>query len=120
MFPADELARARADMLDTLPGTAIVQRETVTVDDYGHGSAAWAAVGTSVCRLDPYTRQDSAGMVAQREANRSYYALTLPYDATIDDGDRVSIGGVTYEVLQLHAAQSWALTKRATVGKAAG
>lgn len=115
---ADELTTLRSDILSTLPSTAVVKRATTTTDNYGYVSETFAAVGTAVCRLDPMNQKDSSGVIGSGEASRTWYTLTMPYDATIDDGDVVVVdGGDTLEVVQLHASHSDRLVKRATVAK---
>lgn len=112
-FRDDEFALMRAEVAQTLPGTAVIQRMTMGTGLYG--GETWAAVGTVAARLDPYNRQDSSGQVSMMEAGRSYYQLTLPYDADLQDGDRVSIDNVIYEAVQVHSRQTFAMATRSIV-----
>lgn len=121
MLSAQELADFRADILVTLPDTCTILRATLAAPDaYGDVvPSAGTAAASVACRIDPFTRQDSSGMVAGREDNRAYFTLTVPWNATIADGDQVLFGGDVYEVMQLHATHSDRAVKRATLGKAA-
>jgi hypothetical protein len=120
---SDELTAMRADVLETLFDTCNILRPTTSVDShYFADESSAGTVGTAVaCRLDPYTnRNDSSGMVADREANRAYFMLTLPWNATIDDGDRVVFGSDTLQVLQLYNVHSDRLVTRVLCAKVAG
>ena len=114
---AAELARMRADVAKMMPGTAIIQALTTASDGAGGVTETWAAVtgGTVACRMDPLnvgTQIETAGMA---EAVRTEFQLTLPYDAPISAFNRVSVGGVVYEVRQLDAVHSWNVSKRLRV-----
>ena len=107
MLSANELADLRATMLDLLPSTCDIQYATVTTNDYGNTSETWANAATAVaCRIDPYSRQDNSGLSSLREANTLYFQITLPYNANIQNGDRIIYSGGTVEVLQLHKVHS--------------
>jgi hypothetical protein len=41
--------------------------------------------------------------------------VTLPYNANIQDGDRLAFGGYNYEILQLHDVHSDNASKRLKV-----
>lgn len=69
------------------------------------------------CRLDVMSLRDAARMVAEREASKTYYRLTMAYGTNVDPHDRVRINGTDYEILQLFAEQSWATAVRAVVGR---
>lgn len=106
-----ELVILRSQVLGLLPGTAVIMRASETTDSYGNVAASWAAVGTVAARIDPY-RMTGQDVRAGQEAGASYYQLTLPYDAGITDGDRVVIGGVTYELKQMTQDHSARLFQR--------
>jgi hypothetical protein len=123
MLTSDELTAARADVLETLPDTCTILRPSTSVDShYFADESSAGTIGTAVaCRLDPFTqRNDASGMVAAREANRAYFMLTLPWNATIDDGDRVVTNGETLQVLQLFNVHSLRLVTRVLCAKVAG
>jgi head-tail adaptor len=116
MLTAAELAALRADMANLLPDTCIIQRNSGTVDVYGHVSEAWSNAGTSICRFDPFGHA-GAGELAEREAMRNYYRLTVTYDADLRPGDRVSFSSDLYEVVELHDDHSLRAVRRAIVSK---
>lgn len=124
MLTSAELTAARADVLETLPDTCNILRPSTSTDShyFADETANAGTVGTAVaCRLDPYTnRTDNQGMVAGREANRAYFMLTLPYDATIDDGDRVVVGADMLQILQLYSVHSDRIVTRVLCAKVAG
>lgn len=121
MITDGELTQLRSDVLETLLTTCTILRASATVDGNYLPGESWGTAAAGVrCRLDPYTnRQDSAGLVGGREANRSYFQLTLPWDADVDDGDRIAIDSATYELVLLHATHSGRVVKRATLAKVA-
>lgn len=107
MLSAAELAELRSTMLDLLPSTCDIQYSTATTNDYGNTTHTWLNAATAVmCRVDPFNRQDSSGVFADREANTLYFQITLPYNANIQNGDRIIYSGGTVEVLQLYSNHS--------------
>ena len=50
---AGELTAMRATQADTLPGTAVISRNTPTSDGMGGWTDAWAAIGTVDGRVAP-------------------------------------------------------------------
>lgn len=121
MLTDQELAQLRADVLETLPETCMILRPSASADTYGHADPTYGTAVVSVrCRLDPEYRRGNGELVAGREANRSYFTLSLPYDADLRDGDRVVIASGNYEVWQLHGTQTMRAVKRAVVVKTAG
>lgn len=113
---ARELAEIRAGIADLLPGTCHILTPTQTPDGQGHWTTSWGTVsgGTAVpCRLDPVSaRELQAGDAVQ--PFHSYW-LTLPYDTTISENNRVTIGTVTYEVTSVDTTKSWIGSIRAFV-----
>lgn len=120
MLTARELADLRADMVELMPGTAVIERPTETVDNAGIPKQSWAAVGTVICRVDPAYRMDSRGVVADREAARVYFTMTVPWDANIAEGDRVVVSGDTLEIVQLYDIHEMRVSKRAQLARIEG
>ena len=116
MLTARELSDLRDDILETLPDTCTILRET-TSNSSGYSTPTWGtAVVSTACRLDPVRQQDD-GQVADREAGVTAWQLTLAYNADIADGDRIRHSGITYEVQQVHATHSLNAVRRATLAK---
>lgn len=115
-----QLAQMRADVLRMLPGTAIIQAKTVTSDGGGATDETWTAVssGTVACRIDPLPRDAQIAALGLAEGMKVNYLLTLPYDAPIDIGNRVSIGGDAYEIRYLSDEHSWNVSVRAYASRA--
>lgn len=106
-----ELAILRTQVLGLLPDSAVLMRASETTDSYGNVVPAWGTVGTVAARIDPY-RMTGQDVRAGQEAGASYYQLTLPYNAGMTDGDRVVIGGNTYELKQMTQDHSARLFQR--------
>lgn len=113
-----QLARMRADVARMLPGTATIDAFVTTQNSAGEWSESWTPVtgGTVACRFDPALARDIE-MAGGAEAFKSYYQVTLPWDAPISIGNRISFGGVDYEIRQLSNVHSWRVSTRAIVAK---
>ena len=118
MLNASELDQLRRDALAALPDTCAVLRPTTSTDTDGDSAATWGTAAANLaCRLDPFRWRDFGGLVAAREANRTYYVLTLPFDADVRDGDRVVVGGAPLEVMQLFDLHTERVVLRAYVAR---
>ena len=113
MVSSQALAMMRRQANKALVDTAIISRWTVASGPYAEET--YAAVGTVSCRLLPRERLDLSGVVAMREQSSSYYKLILPWNADIQDGDRVEIASLEYEVKQLDTLRSDRTDKQAQV-----
>lgn len=110
---AQVLAMMRSAGAGFLTDSCIIERKSQTSED-GYLKPVWSVVAAAApCRLLPDTRQDSKGEVEDREAGRVYYKLSLAHNADLADGDRVKIGGLIYEVLQIMSSLTDAVFKSA-------
>jgi head-tail adaptor len=99
----------------SLPGTVVIQRKTQTSDGQGGRIDAWAAVGTTACRVSPFSSQGAmgsegdsgAGLRAQRER-----MITLPANADVSESDRIVVSSTTYEVVSMDGPRSMELARR--------
>jgi hypothetical protein len=123
MMSATELAQLRTDILITLVGTAIILRATTSTAGtaFGIHDQTWGTAAAGVpCRIDPYNKMDSRGMVADRESLANAYRLTVKWDADLRDGDRVVVLSDTYELVQIHDDHDYRAVRRAVVSKIQG
>ena len=114
---ANELEALRDTVAGLLPDTATIYSPTTTTDDSGRWVESYAASATALCRLDPYQRQDSRGMVGDAERQRTWYRLTLPYNADVSSGSRIQIDGLDYEIVQAHDQHSARIVTRLIIAR---
>jgi Phage head-tail joining protein. len=97
----------------SLPGTAVLQRNTQASDGQGGKTDAWAAYGTVACRISPFVRRmgGEENLGARVEAVRERL-ITLPASTDITETDRIVTGGQTFEVLAMDGARSYELGRR--------
>ncbi len=117
---AAQLARMRSQVAELLPGTAIIQAPTNTVDSMGGVTQSYAAVtgGTVICRLDPLgNRASPLQLYAGRETLKKMQQLTVPHDAPLASDYRVVIATQTYEIVQLDDVHSNNVSKRAILAE---
>jgi len=122
MLTANELTQLRNDVIETLPGTAVIKRAVTSVSDAGVPVQAFAAVGTVLCRVDPVPRSMDVrrGVLAEREATTTYFQLTVKWDADIVEGDQVVFASETLEITSLNDIQDDRIVKRAVVARIEG
>lgn len=120
MLSADELADLRAEVLGLLPDQAVILRPEGTVTASGAWSETYSAAGTVAARIDPFKMTQGDRVIAAQERGRAWYQLSVPWDADLRDGDRVSVADVTYELVQVHDDHSQRIVRRAIVSKLGG
>lgn len=115
LLTSSELAQLRSDILDLLPDTCRIERMTVS-NTNGYAEETWGtAVASIACRFDPDNTRIAQEIVAAGEANVIRYIVTLPYDANVQDGDRLFFASSYYEIQQLHDVHSDRASRRLRV-----
>lgn len=118
MLSAEMLAEMRATVLEMLPDTAVLMTASGSVDNAGAWQPGYSAAGTVPCRIDPATPgRSEIELFANRKDLKVFYRLTVPYNAGIAAGMRVSISSDDYEILELYAEHSWNVSRRAYIGR---
>ena len=103
----------RATIADvTLAGTAVVHTAAKTADAQGGQSWTYTASGTVPCHVSPEAIRGGEVTAGGRLAELTSWVLTLHGTATVDEDDRVVVGGVTYEVTEVLSPRTWQLSKR--------
>lgn len=114
MLDAAEIAGMRDTIETALPGTAVLLTATKTGDGMGGYTWAYAASGTVAARLSPNGAGDEP-VVGDRVARVAPYVLTVPAETTVDEDDRVTYDGVTYEIVDVRDRTPWELSRRVLV-----
>ena len=102
-----EMAEMRAVQQTFLPDTAVIQRATAGVDSIGEGTLAWAAIGTTACRVRPPGLRPNPTVVGESPETVAQWVITLPQDEDVEAGDRIVTGGYTFEVTHSWDEESW-------------
>lgn len=112
MLTTDELTRMRDTAAAALPGTAYVLRGASADDGIGGRTDTWGTAGTVAVRLAPRGGSEaSRGGATLSEADS---VASLPYGVDLKARDRLSIDGLSYEVLNVRR-HSWQITTAADV-----
>lgn len=109
---AGELVKMRAELEQSLPGTAVIHTATRASDLQGGQSWTYAASGTVDARLSPESLRGGEQITGSRTAEVSPWILTVPQATTIDEDDRVVYNGVTYEVSEVLTRIPWEISRR--------
>lgn len=111
-----EISLMRDTINSALPGTAVMLTATKTGDGMGGYTWSYVASGTVDARLSPNGAGDET-VVGDRVARVAPYILTVPAETTIDEDDRVTYDGVTYEVVDVRDRTPWELSRRVLVAE---
>ena len=109
-----ELTQMRADLeAYTMPGTCNILSLSIAIDS-GYAVETWGTASTGVaCRLDHRFGFEQVAGGAVQPFER--WILTLPYNTTITEQNRVEIGSDTYSVKAVDPGKSWNVCVRAQV-----
>lgn len=118
MLTAADLAYMQDTQEQALPGTVVIERNTLVDDGMGGRIETWAAVGTVIGRIYPMVRRGMAEAVggAQVQSSTQWFA-TLPVDTVIYAQDRLFYGDSTWEVLRVNNDEMWKTAVRAELEK---
>lgn len=110
----NELIAMRRAINDLLPGTCNILSLTRTSDGQGGWTEAWGTATTGVsCRLDNVTKREQLSGAAVQHFTG--WVLTVPYDTTITQSQRVEIGSTQYNVRGIDSGKSWTASLRLDV-----
>ena len=107
------LSAMRSAIAELLPDTCSIISVTLTPDGMG-GQIETYGTATANCRLDVVTdKAYSQTQVGAGLKNFISTILSVPYDTTITEDNRVIHGGITYAVVApVNSDQSWIAVKR--------
>ena len=110
-----ELSDLRDHLEATLPDTCTIKYVSVTQTSMGSSEKSWTNRGTAIaCRFAPLGGRGGSlfGLLAGQLREGQFWVLHIAYDQAIEVTDKVVIDEVTYQVLQVNAAESERFLKR--------
>lgn len=111
MVDTSMLAAMRSAIAELLPDTCNILSLTSTPDGAGGQSESWGTSTTASCRLDVKEMRDTVSGGAVQSFVKTM--LSVPYDTSITELNRVEHGGITYAVVAPpNSDQSWIAVKR--------
>ena len=110
LIQGNDLAYMRAETRKAMPDAVDVQRKSLVSDKQGGYTESWGNAYQQIpARLSTKVGQES------NEASRQDFqfdaTLTVPYDQSILQTDRVVHSSGTYEVQSVDAGKSWTTSK---------
>lgn len=115
MITASELSWMRTEQNRALPGTAVIERATLTSDGMGGYTETWAAVGTVSGRLMPRDAQSQEMLAGGEITSLQRWWMTLPHGTDVKEQDRISWNGRTFEVIGVGNDESYQTAVRCEV-----
>lgn len=113
MLTAGEIAAMKAVQVEALPATCTIQRSSRSANSIGERVVSWSTASSGVaCRLAREQRAAQRGSMSQQSVVIGPWVLTVATTVDIRSGDRVIVGGVTYEVVDAAAGPSWETARR--------
>lgn len=116
MLSSAELVQIRADINSLLTDECNILESTDTPNGQGGYRQTWGTVtgGTAVpCRLD--AKSGAEIILGGGVQNLFSYTLTLGYDVTVTNANRVSVGSYTFAVTSINLGGSFLGCKRVNV-----
>ena len=111
LLQSNDLAYLRTESRTAMPDSVTIQRKTLVSDQQGGFTEGWADVYQNIQgRVSVSSGSESVS--EGRQDVKVDATLTLAYDQSIEQSDRVLHGGQTYEIVSVDAGKTWALAQR--------
>ena len=111
---AEELSQMRDDIEYLMPDTCDILSLTRTSDGMGSWVETWGTASASVaCRIDFTSGKEALASDAEQIYTRAM--LSVPYDTTITQANRVEWGDLIFNVVSVNLGQSWNVVRRAVL-----
>lgn len=103
-----------------LADTCKIESRIMTMDSIGGWSETWTARGSAIpCRLAAVTsRMGMAGVRSDQYTEDRQWMLTVAHDQTVEETDRVTVGGNVYQVRAVNDDDTEILLKRVVLERA--
>ncbi len=111
LLQSNDLSYLRTEAQTAMPDNVTIQRKTLISDQQGGFTEGWSDVYQNIPGRVSVTGGGES-MRAGRQDVQIDAMLTIAYDQSIEQSDKVVHGGTTYEVVFVDAGKTWALAQR--------
>ena len=111
LLQSNDLAYARAESQKAMPDNVTIQRKTLVSDKQGGFTESWSNVYQNIPGRVSVTG-GSESLAAGRQDVQISATLTVAYDQSVEQSDRVLHGDETYEIQTADSGKTWALARR--------
>lgn len=117
MLTDTDLSHMREAIGELLPATCHILSVTRTSDGQGGFTDTWGTAVTTSCRLDYKQGPGQRGEMVVAATNQPYsgFVLSLPWNTTITQANRIKIGSTQYNVTMVDSGKSWTAVLRCGV-----
>ena len=116
LLQAPEVAYMRAMQANALPDTVHIQRRTLVADKQGGFSQEWGIAYPNVPARLAFA-SGAERFAVGREDVQVQLMLTVSYDQSVEQADRILFGSDTLEVVSVTEPRSWDTAKRCQLRK---
>lgn len=109
MLTAADLALCQTTTGTTQTTPCQVLRATLVADGWGGETTSWAVVSPAglCCRVSPFGRRfEEEHVQEERVTVTNHYRIALPTGTDVNERDRISALGATYEVASVQAPRT--------------
>ena len=110
LLQSNDLSYLRAETQKAMPDNLTIQRKTLVSDEQGGFTEGWSDVYQNISGRVAVTG-GSESMSAGRQDVQIDATLTIAYDQSIEQSDKVVHGGETYEIISVDSGKTWALAQ---------
>lgn len=110
------LAQARAAQCSTMTDRLLIERPDGTTAGQFSTTKRWRTIWDGIGRLLADQKGDSAATLGGRDVRPGGYIAAIPWDAPMpQEGDRVTVGGLTLTVRSVEKWSTYLTARRFTV-----
>lgn len=118
MLPEWRLNQVRAAAGKWLKDSCTIEQQTIVTGEYGEEASQWSVIATDVkCRVIRSAR-NSGSATQERGAQETLeqeYKLAVPVSVDLGINQRVTVNGVTYQIVRVEIALTDEIFKSATI-----
>lgn len=108
LLTAADLAYMDATQREAMPGTVVIERNTLADNGMGGSYEGWNAIGTVIGRIYPKAIPGGSEMMAgAQETSLVRWAGSFPLGTDVLANDRLFYGSRTWEVISTNNDEMW-------------
>tara|TARA_Y100001951_G_C11130889_1_gene178169 strand:- start:53 stop:433 length:381 start_codon:yes stop_codon:yes gene_type:complete len=116
LLQTGDVAYMRYEASKALPDTVSILRRTLESDKQGGFSESWAIAYENIPARIAFISSAEKFAVGREDVDVRF-TVTVAYNQSLEQSDRISHGEDTYEVVSVTSSRSWDISKRCQARK---